>query len=677
MRKRLNQIIVLTILISLLFSANIFAESLNRQTRLNFNGITGDDFIGQAGILYPFRNTEDSLWFTDFRYRISEDDVDEWNLGLGYRKKIDTAENTIAGIYAYKDRREEYDHYWDMWTVGGEILTDQWDFRLNGYITDDDQVLAPGSTAGGSSFKVRPEDQVLVYTSGNEVYYKSMNGLDIELGKRFTETETIFKNVGIYAKLFRFFESDTPTITGRQIRIDKQFGDRDKITWKIGAQWRDDNVRGSETEATFAVSIPFGEGETAESESEAGPAEIVEARMTEEPERDLDVVVGESVSEESSSVEEVPVENPADGVENVKVWYVTQDGSENPDGSKENPFSIDEFMDYNNDGQAELPSNFTNEGDIIVLSGKDGDIVLDNGEETDPEIIFLNPYQQLISSNKDGHALIENPINGETVKFTPEVDPAAVEYSGNTVEYYGIPETADDGIPEAAVYLSDNNIVSGIEFNINSAGNAIYDMNSFRPDAVDNETEVVNDDYMIINNNRINFGDENPENVTGIALSGHDEILIENNELQLENAAIFSAVGIEINNSYSGLDNQITIKGNTISGFYVNEGGRPSSNSSIYIEDFSNDYTQRADFDNIVISGNTIKNTNFGISFRLNYDSYQELEEILEINQILYNFNLIFDNKYDDNDFDINDLIINEEEINKEDREVIIPSPAV
>ncbi|MEC9489649.1 MAG: inverse autotransporter beta domain-containing protein [Halanaerobiales bacterium] len=669
MKKRLNLITILTISILLFFSANIFAEDLNRQTRLNFNGITGDDFIGQAGVLYPFRNTEDSLWFTDFRYRMSEDNVDEWNLGLGYRKKIDTAENTIAGIYTYKDRREEYDHYWDMWTVGGEILTDQWDFRLNGYITDDDQVLAPGSTAGGSSFKVRPEDQVLVYTSGNEVYYKSMNGLDIELGKRFTETETIFKNIGIYAKLFRFFESDTPTITGRQIRIDKQFGDRDKITWKIGAQWRDDNMRGSETEATFAVSIPFGEGETAESEAEAGPAEIIEARMTEQPERDLDVVVGESVNEESSSVEEVPVENPADGVENVQVWYVTQDGSENPDGSKENPFSIDEFMDYNYDEQAELPSNFTNEGDIIILSGKDDDIVLDNGGETGQEIIFLNPYQQLISSNKDGHALIENPINGETVKFTPEVDPAAVEYSA----YSGF-----SPIPKTAVLLSDNNIVSGINFNIKSAeGIAVSDMNSFSPDAVDNGTEAVSDDYMIINNNRINFIAENPDNVTGIALSGHDEILIENNELKLEIAAIFSAVGIKINNSYSGLDNQIKIKGNTIAGFYLNEGGSPSSNSSIYIQDFSNDYTQRADFDNIVISGNTIKNTNFGISFRLNYDSYQELEEILEINQILYNFNLIFDNKYDDNDFDINDLIINEEEINKEDREVIIPSPAV
>ncbi|MFW6273832.1 MAG: inverse autotransporter beta domain-containing protein, partial [Halanaerobium sp.] len=205
MQKRLSLIIVLSILITLFLSASITAEELYRQPRLNIEGITGDDFIGQAGVLYPFRNTEDSLWFTDFRYRMSEDDVDEWNLGLGYRKKIDTAENHIAGIYAFKDRREEYDHYWDMWTLGGEILTDQWDFRLNGYITDDDKVLA-GNTGG---LEVN-SDQILVYDPGNDIYYKSMNGLDIEIGKRFTETDTIFKNVGVYAKLFRFFESDTP-----------------------------------------------------------------------------------------------------------------------------------------------------------------------------------------------------------------------------------------------------------------------------------------------------------------------------------------------------------------------------------------------------------------------------------------------------------------------------------
>lgn len=217
---------------------------------------------------------------------------------------------------------------------------------------------------------------------------------------------------------------------------------------------------------------------------------------------------------------------------------------------------------------------------------------------------------------------------------------------------------------------SDNNIVSGINFNIKSAeGIAISDMNSFSPDAVDNGTEAANDDYMIINNNRINFRADNPDNVTGIELSGHDEILIEDNELQLENAAIFSAVGIKINNSYSGLDNQIKIKGNTISGFYVNEGGRPSSNSSIHIEDFSNDYTQRADFDNIVISGNEIKNTVLGITFGLHPDLIDELyPEYEKIGEDA----LIFDDKYNNNNFDINKLTIDGEEINEVDREAII-----
>jgi len=184
---------ILLVLIILLVSVSVTttAQDITRAPRLNFNGITGDEFIGQAGVLYPFRNTEDSTWFTDFRYRMSEDEVDEWNLGLGYRRKIDTAKNHIAGIYAYKDRREEHDHYWDMWTVGGEILTDQWDFRLNTYITDNEVIQAPELDT------VTLENNQLIYKKGS---YSSLNGLDIELGKRFTETNTIFKNVGIYGK---------------------------------------------------------------------------------------------------------------------------------------------------------------------------------------------------------------------------------------------------------------------------------------------------------------------------------------------------------------------------------------------------------------------------------------------------------------------------------------------
>ena len=69
----------MVILLLVVISFNASAKDVNRAPRVYINGITGDDFIGQAGLLYTFRNTEDSIWFTDLRYRMSEDDVDEMN----------------------------------------------------------------------------------------------------------------------------------------------------------------------------------------------------------------------------------------------------------------------------------------------------------------------------------------------------------------------------------------------------------------------------------------------------------------------------------------------------------------------------------------------------------------------------------------------------------------------
>src|SRR6056297_690434 len=121
MLKEKKFIIILLIILLIVISSSVVAQDVSRLPRINFKGITVDDFIGQAGLLYPFKNTEDSLWFTDLRYRMSSDDVDEWNLGLGYRKKLDNYDNRIAGVYVFKDRRNEYEYDWDMWTVGGEI----------------------------------------------------------------------------------------------------------------------------------------------------------------------------------------------------------------------------------------------------------------------------------------------------------------------------------------------------------------------------------------------------------------------------------------------------------------------------------------------------------------------------------------------------------------------------
>ena len=61
-----KKLIILSIIISvLLITSTVLAQETDRQARFNFNGITADEFIGQAGVLYPFQNTENSLWFTD------------------------------------------------------------------------------------------------------------------------------------------------------------------------------------------------------------------------------------------------------------------------------------------------------------------------------------------------------------------------------------------------------------------------------------------------------------------------------------------------------------------------------------------------------------------------------------------------------------------------------------
>ena len=533
MFKKLKISFLLVLMLAVLFSGSIRAQTVDRAPRININGITGDNFISQTSVLYPFKNTENSLWFTDLRYRISSDDVQEWNLGLGYRFKNDAGkENHIAGVYLYKDKREEYDHNWDMWTLGGEILSEQFDFRINAYLTDDEKVLAPNSTAGGEpSFRINESNELLIST-GNAVYYKSMNGMDIEFGKRFTETETIFKDVGVYAKIFSFFESSVGPMQGKQIRINKQFGNRDKINWKIGAKWREDNIRGSETKATFAVSIPFGKGSTGRSDKEE--KELLESRMTDQPERDIDVVVGKAESEDATSdtsSDEVAAINPVEGEDKVQVWYVTADG--NGDGSKEDPIGLDKLAEK------------AGKGDIIVLSGDDGPINLLDLENVDGDVdgdvpVTLDPYQQIISSYKEGHAKVEANISGskEEFKFKPDVPQATLE---------GEPSTA-------VVVVTANNTVSGINIESNSKISI----------GIDGSIAEVKGNINI-NNNNIKFNDQ-LDSINAIYLRESEDIgeirIIDNKFVGSNDSAIvYSPYEV------SGLDNRLEIENNLIKGF--------------------------------------------------------------------------------------------------------------
>ena len=134
-----------------------------------------------------------------------------------------------------------------------------------------------------------------------------------------------------------------------------------------------------------------------------------------------------------------------------------------------------------------LPGKFTNVKDYLPekvaeflkkSDNKEGDIIVLEGEfnyEADSETaIYLKPYQQVISSNKDGHAVVKNPVGEGTLKFKPDIDPAKITDSSTTI-----------------IAPDSSNVVSGIEFElellvksyraniIQIAGPAIINNNNF------------------------------------------------------------------------------------------------------------------------------------------------------------------------------------------------------
>lgn len=520
--KKSVTILAFVFILVLLTSTTIMAEKVERSPRFNFNSIPSDDLLGQLSLFYPFKNSKNSLFYTDTRYRIDINDVHEWNFGIGYRYKLQNVENHIAGFYLYRDRREEYDTYWDMWTIGGEILTDKLDIRTNAYISDDKTI----DNFSGDSTEV--SNGRIVYQKS---FYTSMDGLDFEIGKRWTETENIFNNIGVYGRVFKFFEEGITDMNGKEIRINKLYGNKAGAYSKFGIKWRDDNLRGSETEAIFSFSIPIGKG-TAK-EIEENDVDALEKRMTEQPVRDIDVIVSESNANTSNKENtEVLAYDPYTGKKLGDVYYITAGGT--GDGSKDNPTNLTDAV------------NNSKENDVLILLGDNGEIVhsslpLKNGQK------LLSPGGFLsVCADDNGSRQANFEPSGEKATLTGEL-------TGNYSYNYIILQK-DNSI--SGLNINRFQIRGSVSGNININNNIIKDSNG---DAITfgiyspGETTT-----NIINNKIIDSGRDSIE----LMISGPETIsnsLIANNKIENSGDS-----GIEILDLYNGAKSYIKVQNNTI-----------------------------------------------------------------------------------------------------------------
>lgn len=240
--------------------------------------------LGEGDFFMPLVQDEDTLLYTDIRYRLDNKSSREGNFGLGLRHILPSS--WIVGGYTYYDRRKTpYDNYFSQITAGLEALSVDWDFRANVYIP-----IGTTSHLEDSLSSVDFSGTSIMYSQGEE---RSMKGYDAEIGYRlpiFDAQEE--QQIRLFAGGYRFYEDDVQSVQGPRGRVELTF-DEVPFLWKgsrltLGAEVQRDDVRGRQSFASLRLRIPLNwDKEYSLPKKELSP---IEKRMTTPIIRDVDIV---------------------------------------------------------------------------------------------------------------------------------------------------------------------------------------------------------------------------------------------------------------------------------------------------------------------------------------------------------------------------------------------------
>lgn len=249
--------------------------------------ISNERSIGEGSVFIPVWQDDTSMLFTDIRGKFDNKDSEEMNLGLGYRQQINN--NWILGGYAFYDRRKSgNDNIFSQATIGVEAMSEDLEFRVNGYIPEstEEEIGNATSTASinGGNFQIQN------YGAPKE---RALPGVDVEVGKGFY----LPKNweVWAYAGGYHFDASGYEDVTGPRgrVEISKNFDNGMRFT--AGLESQTDDMRGGQTFGIARLRVPFSAFTGAS--SNAPKLSKLDQRMTSRIIRDVDIVSGEQQGE--------------------------------------------------------------------------------------------------------------------------------------------------------------------------------------------------------------------------------------------------------------------------------------------------------------------------------------------------------------------------------------------
>ena len=300
-------------------NSNLYPTSVDLSAKLG-----SERNLGETNLLIPLSGNQDHLWFLNLRGQIDNHHAKEFNLGIGRRQATPQISRSIWGVYGYYDHlKSAIGNHFHQLTLGGELLTPAYDFRINTY-----QPLSHSSKSTPIT------DLSLISDSSPTISYrgteKSLAGMDIEAGLSILHPfniNTENHDLRLYAAYYYFDADNVEKVDGHRARIEYQYDLSNTFMpigsqLTLGAEIQHDDPRGTQSFGQLRIRIPFG-GEPS--------MNAVQRRMLTPVVRDVDIVTAKPITTEPAMLAETgtPLSTISTVDNAIKLFNATTNGDEN------------------------------------------------------------------------------------------------------------------------------------------------------------------------------------------------------------------------------------------------------------------------------------------------------------------------------------------------------------
>jgi len=518
LRKNSAKVFVLSALFIMLIASASAQDEDKWQGYFEITAKPGSDrSLAKGDLFLPIQQDENNLLFANIKTNFDDHSYKEGNVGLGVRK---LHENWVVGGWTFYDWKESSTgNSFDQLTVGGELLSNDWDLRANAYIAEN---------------KVKDSDRAsVIELNGNQIQARlgeerALSGVDFEIGKKLPYLDDSRFYIGVY----HYDASGFEKVTGPKLRLEMRFDDlplfssiSNESSITIGAEYTEDSVRGSESFGVVSLRIPFGKSRTSKKRS----LSALEKRMVETVKRDDDIITNERQGDTL-----MPLLNPKTG-------------------------HVINVVETVNANTSNVAADITGAGEnsLIIADGSEGKIELAGSTiNTQSGQILVGGGQQLIVQ-------AQKP-NGDLVDmvYTPAGSRANIERTGSGELIY---VNNDDDVTISGINLS-----GGRPIRINNSQNVcVVDTNI--------ESSAFNRQGVLVHNNSsVNFKD------IGISNTGRQGLLVTSGStVQVANLDVINSAyeGVYLSGNVTAKLRDATISNTGREGLRIRTGSEVSANN--------------------------------------------------------------------------------------------------